>query len=135
MNTLDLKQQQLEEDILHQSSTVSSLGLPPATPMRTPVHAEARSRANTATHITPVVKNAFESLSSMNEQLVTPPSEKHMRLGVPKSTTRSVPSSRKPSIGGGLHRSSGYNYFHVVDGFEDTSRVANCQPHHILSQG
>lgn len=98
MALLESKQQR-DEALLHavDEEDTHVMGALPVTPVKTPVHGEARSRASTK--ITPPLK-VFESRLTMNDQLVTPPSD-HLTRSSPSTYTgtKSVPGSRRTSLG------------------------------------
>lgn len=97
MQLLETKQQR-DESILRGVEEEGGRGLRtmPVTPIRTPAHAEARSRANTNTKTSPPAK-VFDTRHTVNEQLVTPPSDQQIRSSSAFSTMRSVPGSRRTS--------------------------------------
>lgn len=94
MSSLAVKQQ--HEDHRGDSTGVTTVGLFPATPVKTPVHPDARSRASTLNRITPPAKG-YDGMYPLNEQLATPPSDELNRAGLSAFAARSVPGSRRTS--------------------------------------
>lgn len=107
MQLLESKQQR-DEAMLKgvEEETSRTFGPLPVTPIKTPGQIESRSRANTTTKSTPPLK-VFESRVTLNEQLVTPPSDQHTRSS-PSSfaPAQSVPGSRRTSASIGFENLS-----------------------------
>lgn len=98
MQMLESKQQR-DEALLRSIDEVEprALNQLPVTPIKTPGQMDARSRATTMTKGTPPFK-IFESRVTVNEQLVTPPSDQQNKVS-PGSFAglHSVPGSRRTS--------------------------------------
>lgn len=97
MHLLETKQQRDESMLTGvREEAHHSLRTMPVTPIKTPAHGEARSRANTSTRTSPPLK-VFENRHANNEQLVTPPSDHQVRSTSAYNTMRSTPGSRRTS--------------------------------------
>lgn len=97
MQMLESKQQRDEAMIRMAETDTKAQSQLPVTPIKTPAQIDARSRSNTINKGTPPFK-IFESRVTLNEQLVTPPSDHQVKISSgPFVGLHSVPGSRRTS--------------------------------------